>query len=64
MRNGYLAKLADPQDFARGIFELLISDSLPAVRGAARQVAARAHTPSRVAQRHIDLYRSLLNRAL
>jgi glycosyltransferase involved in cell wall biosynthesis len=58
-RNGYLAKLADPQDFAHGIFELLKSESLPAMRVAAHESAARAHAPSIVVRRHIELYRSL-----
>ncbi|MCI0664519.1 MAG: glycosyltransferase, partial [Acidobacteria bacterium] len=59
MRNGYLARYADATDLARGIYNLLTSPSLPAMRVAARESAERLHTPSIVAQRHIDLYQSL-----
>jgi glycosyltransferase involved in cell wall biosynthesis len=60
MKNGYLARLGDPFDFAQGIYALLIADDLPAMSAAARSAALRAHTPSIVAQRHIELYQNLI----
>jgi glycosyltransferase involved in cell wall biosynthesis len=59
MKTGYLARLADAEDLAHGICQLLPSQSLPAMRKAAREAAIKAHTPSTVACRHAELYQSL-----
>ena len=59
MKNGYLADLGDTSDLAAGIYALLTSDILPAMRLSARQAAEQAHMPSIVAGRHINLYQSL-----
>jgi glycosyltransferase involved in cell wall biosynthesis len=61
MKNGYLAKLADPRDLAMGIYALLTAESAPAMRRAAREAALKSHEPSIAARRHTELYRSLLN---
>ncbi len=60
MKNGYLAQPADTDDLARGIYLTLVSDSTQAMRESARAVAERAHTPSVVARRHLNLYQSLM----
>jgi len=59
MRTGYLAVAADAQDFARGIYALLTMESLAPMRKEAALAAARSHTPSAAADRHIELYQSL-----
>jgi glycosyltransferase involved in cell wall biosynthesis len=60
MKTGYLASNADASDLARGIYALLTSDSQQAVRGAAREAAAKAHDPVSVTARHAELYQSLI----
>lgn len=60
MKTGYLAAAADAHDLARGIYALLTSDSLEAMRTAAHEAAAKAHTPSLAVTRHAELYQSLL----
>ena len=59
LRTGYLAKLADAEDLARGVFTLLSSDYLPAVRANAHEAATQAHTPAIVARRYLNLFESL-----
>jgi len=59
MKTGYLATAADPRDFARGIYTLLTMKSLAEMRKEAALAAAKSHTPSSVADRHIKLYQSL-----
>lgn len=61
MKTGHLAAYEDSADLANGIYTLLAADDLPAIRAAAREVAARKHSPSIVAARHLELYSSLLN---
>jgi len=61
-KTGYLAAKADAHDLARGIYALLTSGSLEAMRTAAREVAAKTHAPSSAAARHAELYQSLLGR--
>jgi glycosyltransferase involved in cell wall biosynthesis len=59
MKTGYLAKAADARDFARGIYALLLMESLSPMRKEVALAAAKSHAPSSVADRHIKLYQSL-----
>jgi glycosyltransferase involved in cell wall biosynthesis len=59
MKNGYLAQNHHPADLAQGLLQLLTSRSLPDMRIAAHRAAERAHRPSIVAQRHLNLYGEL-----
>jgi len=59
METGYLAANADARELARGIHALLVADSLHPMRAAAQRVAANTHMPSSVANRHVELYKSL-----
>lgn len=61
METGYLAAPGDARDLAHGIHALLTTDSIQAIREAAMRTAAEAHTPATVANRHAELYQSLLN---
>jgi glycosyltransferase involved in cell wall biosynthesis len=61
METGYLAANGDSRELARGIHALLTTDSIQSVRDAARKVAAEKHTPSSVASRHAELYKSLFS---
>ncbi len=59
MRNGYVAEYKDSDDLARGMYALMSSDALSAMRMAAHDAAMSRHAPSTVAARSIDLFRSL-----
>lgn len=59
MQNGYVADYKDSDDLARGMYALLSSDALPAMRMAAHDAALQRHSPSLVAAQSIDLFRSL-----
>lgn len=59
MKTGYLARLGDAGDLARGLHALLNAPNLAHIGGAAAAAAQRAHTPASVAQRHLQLYASL-----
>jgi len=61
METGYLATTPDVEGLARGIHALLTTDRFPAIRAAAQQAATKSHTPSSVANRHVELYLSLLS---
>ncbi|MEW6405260.1 MAG: glycosyltransferase, partial [Chloroflexota bacterium] len=60
MKTGYLAAYKDSSDLANGMYALLSSSNLLAMRTAAREAAARRHTPSVVAKQYLDLYRLLV----
>jgi len=60
---GYIAAYGDPEDFARGLaWALRETDSSAArQRGFAAHIAARAHNdPDRAVERHVSLYRQLV----
>jgi glycosyltransferase involved in cell wall biosynthesis len=59
MKTGYLARLADPEDLAKGIYALLMTESLTEMRTAAHEAALKSHAPSTIANLHTELYRSL-----
>lgn len=59
MKTGYLARLGDAGDLARGLHALLNAPDLAPIGAAAAAAAQRAHTPASVAQRHLQLYASL-----
>ena len=59
MKTGYLARERDSADMAKGIHALLSLDCPSVMREAARERAARLHTPALVAERHTSLYSSL-----
>lgn len=59
MQNGYVADYKDSDDLARGMYALLSSDALPAMRAAAHDAAMQRHSPSLVAAQCVDLFRSL-----
>ena len=61
MKTGYLATLKDGADLAKGMYALLSAhEKLLAMRATCREIAVREHSMEAHADRHIDLYRSLL----
>lgn len=62
MGTGYLAEYKDSADLANGIHMLLARCNLAAMRKASHDVAVEKHSPPSVAERHAELYESLLSR--
>lgn len=59
-RTGYLAKLEDPEDMARGIEQLLVDDAArDAMSRQCRAVTIEEYSLDRQVERHVQLYRSL-----
>src|SRR6185369_3592800 len=59
-QTGYLATLGDSGDLTKGIHFLLTAQTPEAMRIDARQSGLAAHAPEMVVERHLTLYRSLL----
>jgi glycosyltransferase involved in cell wall biosynthesis len=59
-RSGYLAAYKDSADLGKGIYEVLTAENLPAMRADAHERAVKAHSATAVADRHLNLYNSLL----
>lgn len=59
MKTGYLASRKDSSDLANGIYALLFSSNLLAMRAAACEAATRLHALSVVARQYLVLYRLL-----
>jgi glycosyltransferase involved in cell wall biosynthesis len=60
-QTGYLATPGDGADLAQGMHTLLTAQAPAAMREAARRAGLAAHAPAAVVERHLALYRSLLN---
>ena len=58
-KTGYLASLADSEDFAAGILFLLEADNGKCFRDAAHFRAREMHSPGSVVQKHLNLYQTL-----
>ncbi|MES2274559.1 MAG: glycosyltransferase [Bacteroidota bacterium] len=61
LQNGYLAEYKSPVDFAAGISFVLNSNAPAALANNARNKVLQNFTNEIVAEKYIDLYRSLLN---
>lgn len=59
-RNGYLARLAESEDLARGIVALLEADNGHAMSHSALTKAKQKHSPSIVSEKYSDLFQSLM----
>lgn len=59
-KNGYLARLAEPEDLARGILALLEADNESAIGFSAQSKAKQKHSPNIVAEQYSTLFRSLI----
>ncbi len=59
MKTGYLTVKGDANDLAQGIHMLLTTESIQTMRKSASKVATEIHSPSLVAMRHAELYKSL-----
>jgi glycosyltransferase involved in cell wall biosynthesis len=60
---GRLVKPADPDDLARGVIEVLESDSLEEKGEAARARVVAEWSNARLVERHLEIYRTLLDPA-
>lgn len=58
--DGYLARLKDAADFARGIRQLLQSENYAKLSAAAREKAVSVYSEAAVAQRYIEVYEQSL----
>lgn len=62
--NGYLARIKDSLDLANGIYTILASPAPDQMRSLAGEAARRTHAPDRIAQQHVELYRTLAQSTL
>ncbi len=60
-QNGYLAALSDSADLAQGLNALLTAEAPAVMRAVAHRAGLAAHAPAVVVERHLTLYRSLLD---
>jgi glycosyltransferase involved in cell wall biosynthesis len=61
METGYLARLADSRDLARGIYELLAGPALAEIGRAALQAALAAHEPTAAVGRWEEFFAELVS---
>lgn len=59
-QTGYLATLGDSEDLANGILFLLEADNEGSISDNARTTALEHHLPTSIAQKHVNLYQSLI----
>lgn len=57
--NGYLARLRDPEDFARGLLAVLESENPEALATSARAAAVSVHAPAKVVGEYEQLFTEL-----
>jgi glycosyltransferase involved in cell wall biosynthesis len=61
LEDGYLARHKDAADLAKGMKWVLSNDSYQALSDTARKAAVRRFSRERSAEKHVELYRKLLN---